>query len=66
MRIAEHCARLPDLSPRLPPLRACISYYKHGEGKRPRSLAYYGGGKLHKHPIPAQSVAGAVMCSKQI
>ena len=36
-------------------LRDCISYY-NGEGNAaPGSLAYYGGGKWHKHRIPAQS-----------
>ncbi len=37
------------------PLRDCISYY-NGEGNAaPGSLAYYGGGKWHKHRIAAQS-----------
>jgi cyclohexanone monooxygenase len=49
---AEHCREV-DLE--TAPLRDCISYY-NGEGNaKPGSLAYYGGGKWHKHRIPAQS-----------
>jgi len=49
---AEHCR---DVDLATAPLRDCISYY-NGEGNAaPGSLAYYGGGKWHKHRIPAQS-----------
>jgi cyclohexanone monooxygenase len=49
---AEHCR---DVDIATEPLRDCISYY-NGEGKAaPGSLAYYGGGKWHKHRIAAQS-----------
>jgi hypothetical protein len=49
---AEHC-RVVDIA--TAPLRDCISYY-NGEGNAaPGSLAYYGGGKWHKHRIAAQS-----------
>ena len=49
---AEHCR---DVDIATAPLRDCISYY-NGEGNAtPGSLAYYGGGKWHKHRIAAQS-----------
>ena len=49
---AEHC-RVVDIA--TAPLRDCISYY-NGEGNAaPGSLAYYGGGKWHKHRVAAQS-----------
>src|SRR6266849_6540221 len=49
---ADHC-RVVDIA--TAPLRDCISYY-NGEGNAaPGSLAYYGGGKWHKHRIAAQS-----------
>ncbi len=49
---AEHCREV-DIA--TAPLRDCISYY-NGEGNaEPGSLAYYGGGKWHKHRIAAQS-----------
>ena len=49
---AEHCREV-DIA--TAPLRDCISYY-NGEGNAaPGSLAYYGGGKWHKHRIAAQS-----------
>ncbi|MGA2411668.1 MAG: hypothetical protein ABSG46_14945, partial [Candidatus Binataceae bacterium] len=49
---AEHCREV-DIA--TAPLRDCISYY-NGEGNaEPGSLAYYGGGKWHKHRIQAQS-----------
>jgi cyclohexanone monooxygenase len=49
---AEHCR---DVDVATAPLRDCISYY-NGEGRAaPGSLAYYGGGKWHKHRIAAQS-----------
>ena len=51
-KYAEHC-RVVDIA--TAPLRDCISYY-NGEGNAaPGSLAYYGGGRWHKHRIPAQS-----------
>jgi cyclohexanone monooxygenase len=49
---AEHCR---DVDIATAPLRDCISYY-NGEGNAaPGSLAYYGGGKWHKHRAQAQS-----------
>jgi cyclohexanone monooxygenase len=49
---AEHCR---DVDIATAPLRDCISYY-NGEGNAaPGSLAYYGGGKWHKHRVRAQS-----------
>jgi hypothetical protein len=49
---AEHCR---DVDLATAPLRDCISYY-NGEGNAaPGSLAYYGGGKWHKHRVRAQS-----------
>jgi cyclohexanone monooxygenase len=49
---AEHCREV-DLE--TAPLRDCISYY-NGEGNAaPGSLAYYGGGKWHKHRVAAQA-----------
>ncbi len=49
---AEHCR---DVDIATAPLRDCISYY-NGEGNAaPGSLAYYGGGKWHKHRVQAQS-----------
>jgi cation diffusion facilitator CzcD-associated flavoprotein CzcO len=49
---AGHCR---DVDIATAPLRDCISYY-NGEGNAaPGSLAYYGGGKWHKHRISAQS-----------
>src|SRR5580698_8230629 len=49
---AEHCR---DVDIATAPLRDCISYY-NGEGNAaPGSLAYYGGGKWHKHRVAAQS-----------
>jgi len=49
---AEHCR---DVDIATAPLRDCISYY-NGEGNaKPGSLAYYGGGKWHKHRVAAQS-----------
>src|SRR5216683_548168 len=51
-RYAEHCR---DVDLATAPLRDCISYY-NGEGNAaPGSLAYYGGGKWHKHRLAAQS-----------
>src|SRR5271167_1517194 len=49
---AMHCR---DVDLATAPLRDCISYY-NGEGNAsPGSLAYYGGGKWHKHRVHAQS-----------
>ena len=49
---AEHCR---DVDIATAPLRDCISYY-NGEGNAaPGHLAYYGGGKWHKHRVQAQS-----------
>ena len=51
-KYAEHCREV-DIA--TAPLRDCISYY-NGEGNAtPGSLAYYGGGKWHKHRVAAQS-----------
>ena len=49
---AQHCREVDVATA---PLRDCISYY-NGEGNaEPGSLAYYGGGKWHKHRIAAQA-----------
>src|ERR1700683_412404 len=56
---AEHCR---DVDIATAPLRDCISYY-NGEGNAaPGSLAYYGGGKWHKHRVQAQSTLEPYAC----
>src|ERR1700722_2569994 len=49
---AEHCR---DVDIATAPLRDCISYYNGDGNAAPGSLAYYGGGKWHKHRVQAQS-----------